>query len=139
MARFILLLSLTFNLWFALPAAAQQAKCPAKFDEFLQRFETDMRFQVAHVRFPLPISFLDEDGRIKDRLSKLQYTKPRQPWYPTPEMQAQWEVRKSVRDVSKTRKIVHFEQQDVEAYWVDFHFQKSGPCWRLVFMDDRSS
>jgi hypothetical protein len=135
MARFILLLSLLA----ALPAAAQPAKCPARFDEFLQRFETDMRFQVAHVRFPLPISFLDEDGRIRDRLTKLQYTKPRQPWYPTPELQAQWEVKKSVRELPPRRKVVHFEQQDAESYWVEFHFERWSSCWRLVFMDDRSS
>jgi hypothetical protein len=36
------------------------------------------------------------------------------------------------------RRVVHFEQADRESYWVDFHFQKAGNCWRLVLMDDRA-
>ncbi len=137
-ARCILL---ALSLAFAPPALAQAKKgpkCPATFNEFLERFETDRAFHLANVRLPLPIAFVDDGVQIKDRLSRMQYTRPRQPWYPTPSLQAQWELRKVVRDLSATRKLVHFEQADAESYSVDFHFQKSAGCWRLVFMDDRS-
>lgn len=157
MARFTLALSLALSLGigFATPATGQAKKkrparpaasenvpapkdCPARFEPFLERFETDFTFQVATVRYPLPIAFLDDGVQIKDKLNRMQYTKPRQPWYPTPALQAQWELRKEVKTVSPTRRLVHFEQADPESYSVDFHFQKNGNCWRLVFMDDRA-
>jgi hypothetical protein len=155
MARFILALSLTLSFALPLQAWGQAPKtkakrkpapetvappkdCPAKFEQFLERFENDFKFQVATVRYPLPIQFLDDGVAVKDKLNRMQYTKPRQPWYPPPSLQAQWELRKEVRTVSPTRRVVHFEQADRESYWVDFHFQKAGNCWRLVLMDDRA-
>jgi hypothetical protein len=131
MAHWLLLLS-------AFAASAAGAACPGRFEEFLQRFESDAGFHVASVRFPLPMAFVDDNVRQKGRLTKREYVMPRQPWYPTPALQADWRLSKAVRDVSATRRIVHFEQPDAEAYSVDFHFQKAGGCWRLVFMDDHS-
>jgi len=154
MARFILALSIALG--FACPheawgqAKAKRKKpaasenvpapkdCPSKFEQFLERFETDFTFQVAVVRYPLQIAFMDDGVQIKDTLNRMQYTKPRQPWYPTPALQAQWELRKEVRTVSPTKRVVHFQQADPESYSVDFHFQKAGSCWRPVFMDDRA-
>lgn len=154
MVRFILALSLAFSVpaWGQTPKGkAAKAKrkapsenvaapkdCPSRFEQFLERFETDFTFQVATVRYPLPIQFLDDGVFIKDKLNRMQYTRPRQPWYPTPALQFQWELKKEVRAVSPTRRIVHFQQADPESYWVEFHFQKNGNCWRLVFMDDRA-
>ena len=157
MARSILALSLALTLALGIcPQAAGQAKkkkgarpaasenvpapkdCPAKFEPFLERFETDFTFQISVVRYPLPIAFMDDGVQIKDRLNKMQYTKPRQPWYPTPALQAQWELRKEVRAAGPTRWIVEFQTADPDSYWVEFHFQKNGKCWRLVFMDDRA-
>ncbi|MGQ0653577.1 MAG: hypothetical protein ACT4P4_15125 [Betaproteobacteria bacterium] len=155
MARFILALSVALGLALSPQAWGQAAKkkrarppvnenvpapkdCPRKFEPFLERFETDFTFQVAVVRYPLAIAFMDEGVQIKDKLNKMQYTKPRQPWYPTPALQSLWELKKEVRTVSPTRRLVHFEQADPESYSVDFHFQKHGTCWRLVFMDDRA-
>ena len=156
MARFILALSVALGLALSHQAAWGQAAkkkrarpavnenvpapkdCPAKFEAYLERFENDFTFQVAVVRYPLPIAFMDDGVQIKDKLNKMQYTKPRQPWYPTPALQSLWELKKEVRTLSPTKRVVHFEQSDPESYSVDFHFQKSGTCWRLVFMDDRA-
>ena len=131
MARWLLLLS-------AFAASAAGAACPARFDDFLQRFESDPKFHAAAVRFPLPMAFVDDGVKQKGRLTRREYILPRQPWYPTPALQADWQLTKAVREVSATRRIVHFEQPDAEAYSVDFHFQKAGGCWRLVLMDDLS-
>ena len=135
MARCTLLLSL----FFAAPAFA--AGCPAKFDAFLERFENDRKFHLASVRFPLPMTYLDAAGdtpvKHRTRLSRREYSLPRQPWYPTPDLQDEWELAKTVRDVSKNRKVVRLEQIDADGYKAEFHFQKSGACWRLVLMDDQ--
>jgi hypothetical protein len=155
MGRFILALSLALGLALAQQAWGQAKKkrprptanenvpapkgCPAQFAPFLERFENDFTFQVAVVRYPLPIAFMDDGVQIKDKLNKMQYTKPRQPWYPTPALQSLWDLKKEVRTLSPAKRVVHFEQAgDPESYSVDFHFQKAGSCWRLVFMDDRA-
>ena len=154
MGRFILALSLALGLALTQQAWGQAKKkrarppanenvpapkdCPAKFEPFLERFENDFTFQVAVVRYPLPIAFMDDGVQIKDKLNKMQYTKPRQPWYPTPALQSLWELKKEVRTLGPAKRVVHFEQADPESYSVDFHFQKAGNCWRLVFMDDRA-
>ena len=117
--------------------------CPAQFDDFLDRFETDRKFHLSSVRYPLRMTYLDEgpdDEPVKHatRLSRREYSMPRQPWYPSPDLQEDWNLEKSVRDVSKTRKVVRMEQRDVDGYRAEFHFQKFGACWRLVLMDDQS-
>ena len=124
-------------------AAPALAACPAKFDDFLDRFETDRKFQVSSVRYPLRMTYLDEgpdDAPVKQatRLSRREYSMPRQPWYPSPDLQEGWKLEKSVREVSKTRKVVRLEQREVDGYRAEFHFQKVGACWRLVLMDDQS-
>lgn len=137
MARFVLLLSLVF----AQAAIAQAPKCPQKFEDFLERFETDRKFHLGAVRFPLPMSYMDvaddEPQRMKGRLSKREYAGPRQPWYPTPELQRDWQLTRAIEHISPTRKVVRFRQSDPQTYSVDFHFQRAG-CWRLVFMADHS-
>ena len=45
---------------------------------------------------------------------------------------------KTVREVSKTRKVVRLEQAGVDGYKAEFHFQKAGACWRLMLMDDQA-
>lgn len=124
----------------AWPAAAQ--RCPAAFDEFLERFETDRKFHERAVRFPLRMAYLDwvGDRAVKHhgRLSRREYVMPRQPWYPSRELQDEWRLAREVRDQGKTRRIVRFEQADAEGYKAEFHFQRVSGCWRLVFMDDQS-
>src|SRR5687768_12713429 len=133
MARCILLLSLLSHL--SLVATPAFAACPQKFDAFLERFEKDRKFQLASVRFPLPMTYLDGPGdrpvRHKSRLSRREYSMPRQPWYPTPALQAEWNLTRTIRDVTKTRKVVRLEQSDADGYRAEFHFQKAGACWRL--------
>ena len=136
MARCILLASL-------LAAAQAFAACPSKFDDFLDRFESDRKFHLSSVRYPLRMTYLDdgpEDVPVKHatRLSRREYSMPRQPWYPPPGLQEDWKLAKTVRDVSKTRKVVRLEQLEVDGYRAEFHFQKFGACWRLVLLDDQS-
>ena len=137
MARCILLLA-------SLVLSSQAlAACPGRFEDFLERFENDKRFQLTAVRFPLQMNYLDESGdggvvKHRTRLSKREYSMPRQPWYPSPAMQSDWKLVKTVSDAGKTRRIVRLEQADVDGYKAEFHFQKMGACWRLVLMDDQS-
>ena len=124
-------------------AAPAFGACPAKFDDFLDRFESDRRFHLSSVRYPLRMTYLDdgpEDVPVKHatRLSRREYSMPRQPWYPSPELQEDWKLAKTVRDVSKTRKVVRLEQLEVDGYRAEFHFQKVGACWRLILLDDQS-
>jgi hypothetical protein len=75
MARCILLalsLALAFPAWGQAPKARAKKKpapsenvaapkdCPAKFEEFLERFESDFTFQTSVVRYPLPMAFIDD-------------------------------------------------------------------------------
>lgn len=139
MARCILLASLLVGL--AAGATPAFAACPAKFDAFLERFESDRKFHLESVRFPLPMTYLDANGdtpvKHRTRLSRREYSLPRQPWYPPPALQDEWSLARTVRDVSKTRKVVRLEQIEVDGYKAEFHFQKAGACWRLVLMDDQ--
>ena len=139
MARCTLLLSLLVGLATPVPAFAA---CPAKFDAFLERFETDRAFHLRSVRFPLPMTYVDTPRdapvKLRTRLSRREYSLPRQPWYPPPELQEEWNLTRTVRDVSKTRKVVRLEQADVDGYKAEFHFQKAGACWRLMLMDDQA-
>ena len=93
-------------------------------------------------RFPLPMTYLDAPRdtpvKLRTRLSRREYSLPRQPWYPTPALQDEWNLTKTIRDVSNTRKVVRLEQADVDGYRAEFHFQKTGACWRLTLMDDQA-
>jgi hypothetical protein len=143
MSRCLKMLLATLALLPLLGWATDESMCPKEFPRFLPRFESDIKYQVASVKFPLLVAYLETSGhsdpiRKTESIFRAAYLKSKHPYYPTPAIQANRRLERKIEDRSSSMKVVRFDQPDSDAYSVEYHFKKEGGCWRLTFMEDFS-
>lgn len=124
------------------PAAKDAvAACPARFREFLAKFETDDTFRLEHVQFPLDVKYVDGAAKPEPADRKKQVSRESfqaSPWFPSKAEQEKRGLLKRVTEASGKKALVHFDKPDSDAYTVVYHFAKDSSCWQLALVDDRS-
>lgn len=123
---------------FALPGAVlAEETCPARFDQFLERFESDRVFQQERTTDPLQYTFLDyaaqpEPKEQRKRLSKAELAQRKDAIFPSPATQKSHGLSiKKIADLPKSRKWVRIAKPDT-GYQLDYYFDKTAACWTLT-------
>ena len=135
----ILALALAF-----FPAHVVALECPADFTQFLQKFEADRSFQLAHIRFPL--TYIEPDRvnnlypdvpPITRKLSRSSVVNANMPIYPSREDRKSIPLKREIKGKGAMT-VVHFGKPESDAHSYILHFSRIKSCWHLTKVQDAS-
>ena len=125
-----------------LSPVAHASECRYTFEQFLARFESDWEFQLQHVRFPLPMGYVDGTAHpeplSKQKLVSRDHYMAQGDLYPSLDIQAGRRLQKKIVRSPDSTMVIEFDQPDSDSYTVDFKFTRMLGCWYLTFIDDHS-
>ncbi|RYU90093.1 DUF4348 domain-containing protein [Mucilaginibacter terrigena] len=99
------------------------------FDTFFKEFKTDSLYQLTHVKLPLALLIVEEEGTITKMINKkdLKYLK-----FPNTK-----ETIYKKHQVNQNQVIVQYMIEDT-GISVNYNFDRSKGQWQLVFIKDES-
>lgn len=125
------------------PQQRPAAQCPRDFNAFLERFQSDMVFQRAQVRYPLDDIWQTQNDQgewdLRHQLLSVEQVK-HLPYtlVPTPEEQREDQLQRRIASGPMHSHVVTWSVPASDSFIVDYHFVRQGRCWFLTKMESHS-
>jgi hypothetical protein len=123
--------------------AIAENSCPAVFEQFIEKFESDRVFQQAHIKYPLKYTFLDyeaqpEPKEREKRLSQKEVARLKAAIFPLRTTQSAHGLSlRKIKVLSPRQMWVQLAKPDT-GYQLDFYFERTAVCWALAEYSDLS-